>query len=173
AAVPADRARHQRHDQDARAEARDRRLEREVQGRRSSQGPRSNGALAEAQREPDQGLLAADGVDARVVRAVHDAADRGRAVSHPVFVAAGPVVGGPVLHSTLRHRHDLVLPAAADAATGRRGAAEDDAVPDAGHVYGFHAVFAGRPRGIYVHERRARYPPTTSYGMARAPLDEV
>jgi YidC/Oxa1 family membrane protein insertase len=59
--------------------------------------------------------------------------------------------------------------AAADAPTGRRGSAKDDAVPDAGHVYGFHAVFAGRPRGIHVHERRARYRPATSGGMACTP----
>ncbi len=65
-------------DRDAQAEARDRRPEREVQGRRAGEEPRDDGALAQEQGQPARRLPAGARPDADLVRPLRDAPDRGR-----------------------------------------------------------------------------------------------
>ena len=56
----------------------------------------------------------------------------------------------------------LLRPAEDDAAPGRPGSAENDAVFHAGDVHGHDALPAVRARGIHVHERLARHPSAAS-----------
>ncbi len=82
----------------------------------------------------------------------------------PDLVGADPLYILPFIIGVTSFLQQQLMPMQGDA-----GAAEDDAVLHAGDVHGLHAVFAGRPRGIHVHERRARDPPAAGGRAARPP----
>ncbi len=85
-ALPADLEADPERHRDAPAQARDRRPQREVQGRPAGQERRDDGALAQEQGQPARRVPAGARADADLVRALRDPADGGGVLPHEVLV---------------------------------------------------------------------------------------